>query len=130
MSFAPTLTEAAQRRMPAVTHYDGTSRPQTVTARQALPPAPSGLHLAGVEERGAMMGALLLAYAQAARSDPVLINTSFNTHGAPLINEAREGLRLLATESDLDYVLLENWLFSKETLKARQGQAGGVPVGL
>ena len=49
--------------------------------------------------------------------DAVLINTSFNTHGQPLLNEAAEALRLLKVERDLDYVVIENWIFSKDAMQ-------------
>ena len=42
-----------------------------------------------------------------------LINTSFNTKGKPIINSAAECLEMLDTLADLDYVLIEDWLFRK-----------------
>jgi len=97
MSFAPTLKRDAQARMGAITHYDGTSRPQTVTSTQEP-----------------WVHALLTAYGERA-GDAVLINTSFNTHGDPLINSAEEALALLMNEADLDYVVIEDWLFKKKS---------------
>ena len=46
----------------------------------------------------------------------VLINTSFNVRGLPILNTLREALTLLRTSAELDLVLVEDWLFPKEAL--------------
>ena len=40
-----------------------------------------------------------------------LINTSFNTKGKPITNSVVESLEMLDNLPDLDYVLIEDWLF-------------------
>ena len=93
MSFAPLLRPAAQKSFPGIAHVDGTARPQTVSrARNPW------LHR-------------LLARVGASTGTPILINTSFNTHGKPILNSAREALRLLQASSDLDFVVIEDFLF-------------------
>ena len=52
----------------------------------------------------------------------MLINTSFNTHGRPIINRASEAVELLmSTEGDgeLDHVVVEDWLFSRRKMHLR-----------
>ena len=98
MNFAAPLTDVACKAFPAICHYDQTARPQTVTATDDM-----WLH------------SLLLAMKKRIGA-AVLCNTSFNTHGKPIINSMREALRLLRDEPDLDYVLLDGWLFEADRL--------------
>jgi carbamoyltransferase len=69
MSFSHSLTPTAQQLFPAITHYDGTSRIQTVT-----------------DEQESWLYALLKAI-QNKTGYPILMNTSFNTKGRPLVNK-------------------------------------------
>jgi predicted NodU family carbamoyl transferase len=48
----------------------------------------------------------------------VLINTSFNTKGKPILNTVAEALALLRDCEDLDYVLIEDFLFAKAAVGA------------
>lgn len=48
----------------------------------------------------------------------VLINTSFNTRGLPILNTCAEALELLRLSADLDLVLVEDWLFAKDAVLA------------
>jgi hypothetical protein len=48
----------------------------------------------------------------------VLINTSFNTRGLPILNTCAEALELLRSSVDLDLVLVEDWLFAKDAVLA------------
>ena len=89
MSFAPKLTPAATAALPGIHHFDGTARPQLVGA---------------VDEP--WLHALLLAVKKRT-GWAVLINTSFNTKGRPILNTAAEALDLLRDSPDLDAVLLE-----------------------
>lgn len=41
---------------------------------------------------------------------PVVINTSFNVHGRPILNDYEEAVGLLWKEEELDCVLLEDWI--------------------
>ena len=40
-----------------------------------------------------------------------LINTSFNSRGKPITNTVEESLDMLDTLEDLDFLLIEDWLF-------------------
>jgi carbamoyltransferase len=42
----------------------------------------------------------------------VLLNTSFNIKGKPLLNRVSAALHILDTHA-MDYVLIEDWLFEK-----------------
>ncbi|CAJ1360268.1 unnamed protein product [Effrenium voratum] len=43
----------------------------------------------------------------------VLLNTSFNSKGKPIANSVKECLEMLTQLGDLDFVLIEDWLFAK-----------------
>ena len=94
MSFAPRLTAAAAAALPGIHHFDGTARPQVVA-----PADEPWLH------------ALLAAVARRT-GWAVLINTSFNTKGRPILNTAAEALALLESDG-LDAVLIEATLVLK-----------------
>ena len=100
MSFAPALRPAAAAALPAVAHFDGTARLQTVSKRNE-----PWLHA-------------LLEAVKARTGWGVLINTSFNSRGKPILNTLSEALELLRDCEDLDYVLVEDWLFSKSRILA------------
>lgn len=104
MSFAPRVTAEARRRFPAIVHVDGTARVQTVT-------------------EGFL--AELLGEVERAGGAPILVNTSFNRQGRPLLHRASEALAAL-DEADLDFVLVEDWLVAKSPVQvARFGQELG-----
>ncbi len=44
---------------------------------------------------------------------PVIINTSFNIRGEPIVNKPEDALRVFQN-TDMDYLLLENYLIKKE----------------
>lgn len=90
--------------LPAIAHFDGTARPQTVT-RDVDP----WLHA-------------LLKAVKAETGWGVLVNTSFNTKGKPILNTLVEALTLLRDGEDLDYVLVEDWLFSKSLVVTAAAQ--------
>lgn len=73
-------------RIPAVTHVDGTARPQL------LRPTDNGLY------------ADILRRFRAASGLPVLINTSFNVHEEPIVNRPDECLKALRDDR-VDFVV-------------------------
>ena len=100
MSFAPRLRPEMRDAAPAIWHADGTARPQTV-----------------VEQDDPWLHALLRAVARRAPSGlGLLINTSFNTKGQPLVNRADRALCMHCElrGKGLSYVLLEDWLFEPD----------------
>ncbi|CAE7498570.1 novN [Symbiodinium natans] len=93
MEFAPIVREDVRERFPALAHFDGTARHQSVSK--------------GDEP---WVHALLLAVGKLIGL-PALINTSFNSRGKPIVNTVAESLQMLDELADLDYVLIEDWLF-------------------
>ncbi|CAE6967053.1 nolO [Symbiodinium sp. CCMP2592] len=93
MEFAPLVREEVRERFPALAHFDGTARHQSVS-----------------KEDEPWVHALLLAVGNRTGL-PALINTSFNSRGKPIVNTVAESLKMLDELADLDYVLIEDWLF-------------------
>lgn len=91
MSFAPMVKEEMLDVIPAVVHKDRSSRLQTVTR----------------DSNKAMYDLLGLW------DKDVLLNTSFNIHGRPIVNTINEALWILL-ESELDAVVINNRLFVAE----------------
>jgi carbamoyltransferase len=80
--------------IPAVTHVDGSSRVQTVRPDQN--PA---------------YYRLLTAFGQVS-GVPVLLNTSFNDDGEPIVETPIDALRSFLT-TGLDFLVIEDWLVSR-----------------
>ena len=97
MSFAPTLTEEIIRKFPAISHVDGTARPQTVN-KSNNPWTWELLRLIGQKT-----------------GTSILINTSFNAHGRPIVNTIRQSIKLLLESEDLDFLVVEDYLFTKRS---------------
>jgi carbamoyltransferase len=77
-----------------VLHVNGSSRIQTVT-----------------ELQNPIFYRLLLAFEQKSGL-PLLLNTSFNTHGKPIVTTPQDALAVLFT-TDLDAVVIDNCLLEK-----------------
>jgi len=94
MSFTLPWKTAVRDRVPAVVHADGTGRLQTVDA--ASDP---------------WMADLLTAM-EAQTGVPIVLNTSFNVMGKPIVHSVQDAMAVLAT-TGLDGVLLEDVLIEK-----------------
>jgi carbamoyltransferase len=81
-------------RVPAVVHEDGTGRLQCVTA-----------------DRNPRYHALISAFAERT-GVPVVLNTSFNVMGKPILHSAEDALLMFYT-TGLDAVVIEDWLITK-----------------
>ncbi|GAC1322042.1 MAG: carbamoyltransferase [Chloroflexota bacterium] len=91
--------------LPAVTHLDGTARVQTVSRTQ------NPLYYALIEEFGKLTGV------------PVLVNTSFNVQGEPIVCTPEEAFNSFA-HTDMDYLVMGDALISapdKKRLSAYPG---------
>ena len=97
MSFAPFLTEEIIRKFPAISHVDGSARPQTVN-----------------KKNNPWMWELLNLIGQRTGAS-ILINTSFNAHGRPIVNTIRQSIKLLLESEDLDFLVVEDYLFTKSS---------------
>ncbi|RIK89494.1 MAG: carbamoyltransferase [Burkholderiales bacterium] len=95
MLFVYDVPPGQARRIPAVTHFDGTARVQTVNERQ-----------------NALLHRLLRAFEQRT-GVPVLINTSFNTRGEPIVCSPRDAVECFWT-SPLDALVIGSFLLRKE----------------
>lgn len=92
MSFAPKVLPRYEQALKAVTHVDSTTRLQTVTREQ------NALFydiLSELHDRGAVA---------------VILNTSFNIRGNPILTTVEDALYVL-DNTELDCVLIEDYLF-------------------
>jgi carbamoyltransferase len=85
--------------LPAVTHVDGSARPQTVD------PAEAPRYAALLREMGRRTGC------------PILVNTSFNTRGEPIVCSPIDALIAMA-RSGIDALVLEDFLVDRAALPA------------
>ncbi|MBV9648470.1 MAG: carbamoyltransferase [Candidatus Eremiobacteraeota bacterium] len=74
MLFTHRVRDEWRSRLPAVTHVDGSARVQTVDAREEP-----------------LLGAML-AHFERLTGLPVVVNTSFNTAGRPMVDDPRDAL--------------------------------------
>jgi carbamoyltransferase len=94
MLFVFDVKEDMKERIPAVTHIDGTARVQTVNRNQH-----------------ALYYDLLAAFKERT-GVPVLVNTSFNTRGEPMVNTPRDALESFWT-SPLDALVIGSFVVEK-----------------
>ena len=83
-----------RHHVPAVVHEDGTGRLQSVTA-----------------QRNPRYHALISAF-HALTGVPVILNTSFNVMGKPILHTAEDAILMFNT-SGLDALVVEDWLLVK-----------------
>ncbi|WP_225753516.1 carbamoyltransferase C-terminal domain-containing protein [Actinotalea sp. Marseille-Q4924] len=106
MLFVHTVDPAWRDRIPAAVHVDGTARIQTVDpARQRR------------------LGATLEAF-RARTGLPVVINTSLNTAGRPMVDDPRDALELFGS-APVDALVLGPHLVRRSALFAGGGERGG-----
>jgi carbamoyltransferase len=107
MQFVCSVHEAVREKIPSVTHSDGSARVQTVTQGQA----PRYWSLINTFEKETGI--------------PIVINTSFNVRGEPIVCRPEEAIRCFET-TEMDLLVLENTLVRKrrarhEPSRNRQG---------
>lgn len=83
-----------QKQLPSITHVDGSSRLQTLR-----------------QDQHPFMHKSLMEFEKLSGM-PIMLNTSFNPGGEPILNYYSVGLEML-NSTELDYVLIEETLFSK-----------------
>ena len=91
MSYAPKVKVDT---LPAITHVDGTARLQVVT-----------------EESHSHFYELLTEFGKLSETN-VLLNTSFNIRGYPILSSIEDALYAL-NNTEMDYVVIEDYLFGK-----------------
>ncbi len=94
MSYAPTIKEEYRNIIPSVTHNDGTGRLQTVNYEQ---------HNIFYE---------ILTELKNRDVPPIILNTSFNIKGKPILTTIEDSLYVLEN-TDLDCLVIEGFLFEK-----------------
>jgi carbamoyltransferase len=91
------VKDQKQQEVPAVTHVDGTCRPQTVR-REANP-----RYYDLLDEFGKLSGT------------PVLLNTSFNVAGEPIVESPEQAIRDFSS-TGLDVLVLNEYIITKPTV--------------
>jgi carbamoyltransferase len=94
-----------QHLLAAITHVDGTARVQTVARRQ------NPLYYALIEEFGNLTGV------------PVLVNTSFNVQGEPIVCTPEQAFNSFA-HTDMDYLVLGDALVPASSKRKLGGYPG------
>lgn len=92
MSYAPKVKEEYADKLPAITHNDGTARLQTVT-----------------RDQHEFFWSVLQEMKNQERT-PVILNTSFNIKGRPILTTIEDALYVL-DNTEMDYVLIDDYLF-------------------
>ena len=94
MSFAPIVREEYRSLLPAITHKDYTARLQTVLKDQ---------HQLFYD---------ILTELKEKNMVAVIMNTSFNIKGKPILTSIADAFEVLET-TELDFIVVENLLFTK-----------------
>lgn len=94
MSFCPKVREEWKEKLAAVTHVDGTARVQTVT-----------------REQNEWLYDLLTKFEEKSGIG-VLLNTSFNVDGKPILSTIRDAFTILE-KTQLDCLVIENYYIKK-----------------
>ena len=92
MSFVSKVREEKQSQLPAITHVDGTARYQVLR-----------------NEHNPQLYALICAFANET-GVPVLLNTSFNRAGEPLVETPRQAV-LCALASSADFLVVDGSIY-------------------
>ncbi len=98
MSFCPTVREEWREKLAAITHVDGTARVQTVT-----------------KDQNEFLYNLLTEF-EKLTGVGVLLNTSFNVNGKPILSTYADAFEIY-TKTQLDCLLLEDYYIRKEDYK-------------
>ena len=94
MTFSANVKKNMRKNIPAVTHIDGTARPQVVSKKNSL------LYWRLIKEFKRITGI------------GVLLNTSFNVKGEPIVNSPKDAIKCFLL-SGLDNLIIGDYLISK-----------------
>lgn len=94
MSYAPIVKETYRSQLQAVTHVDGTARLQTVTSES---------HILFYD---------ILTTLKSLGHIPIILNTSFNIKGKPILTTYEDALYVL-DNTELDYVITNKHIINK-----------------
>jgi carbamoyltransferase len=101
MSFCPKVRLEWRDRLAAITHVDGTARVQTVT-----------------REQNEFLYDLLTEF-EKKTGIGVLLNTSFNVNGKPILSTYKDAF-IIYNNTELDCLLLEDYYIRKEIFPSKQ----------
>ncbi len=93
MSFAPIVRDQYQNQLKSITHEDGSSRLQTVSKNE-----------------NSVFSNLLNEFSKIDNKPAVLLNTSFNIKGLPILSTYEDAFKVL-DETELDAVYTNGYLF-------------------
>jgi predicted NodU family carbamoyl transferase len=94
MSFCPKVKEEWREKLASITHIDNTARVQTVT-----------------REQNEFLYELLTKFKEKTGVG-VLLNTSFNVDGRPILSTIKDALQVYRN-SQMDCLLIQNYYFKK-----------------
>ena len=94
------VVEAKRKAIPAVVHVDNTVRPQMVSRKQN---APYYDVIAAFGER---------------TGETVVLNTSFNVKGEPIVNHPRDAIKCFF-DTGMDVLIMNDFIVKKPSLNAR-----------
>jgi len=97
MSFCPKVREEWREKLSAITHIDGTARVQTVT-----------------REQNEWLYDLLTEFEKQSGIG-VLLNTSFNVDGKPILSTMRDAFSILE-KTEMDGLIIQNYYFKKTNI--------------
>ncbi len=97
MLFVVPVREEKRSLVPAITHVDGSARPQTVFREES----PRYYRL--IERFGELTGV------------PLILDTSFNLKGEPIVTSPKNALKTFA-KSGMDLLVLENYLITRQDI--------------
>ena len=95
MTFCPKVKKEWRKKLPSITHVDNTARVQTVT-----------------KEQNEWLYNLLTEFKEKTGVG-VLLNTSFNVNGKPILNTIRDAFQILST-SQMDGLVIEDNYIKKK----------------
>lgn len=99
------IKQKYQDQLPAITHKDGTGRVQTVD-----------------KENNAFFHALTLRLQKFRKGPAVLLNTSYNVAGQPIVETPEEAIATFLN-TDIDFLCIENYWVQKKTVAPKDYQA-------
>lgn len=94
MLYVVPVREEKQKTVPAITHVDGSARPQLVYSQHS--PRYHALISKFYEKTGV----------------PLILNTSFNLKGEPIVTSPEDAFKTFS-KSEMDLLVLENYIISK-----------------
>jgi carbamoyltransferase len=89
------VKEEQKEKIPAVVHVDGSSRPQTVSKNS------NQIYWELIDNFYQKTGV------------PLILNTSLNLKGEPIVNDLKDGIKMLFN-SEVDFLCVNNYLIEKE----------------